>query len=268
MQFKAQDYRNILKELYAERCQRNPRYSLRAFARDIGLTSARCSEVLNYKDSLSKKSAERISVRLGFSDSEREFFCTLVESENGRSSRIRDLALKKLQKMEIKKDEERLKLDVFELISEWYHFAILELTLVRGFKSDLRWIARRLELSELEVKVAVERLLRLDLLRIKDAKWVAADSHTYAQSGIPSAAVRKYHMQVLDKAKAAIESQNVDEREIVTVVLATSFQKIPEAKAKIAAFQRDFSAAMTVPDEQRNELYYFSMQFFRAGGRA
>ena len=48
--------------------------------------------------------------------------------------------------------------DVFSYMSDWYHLAILELTFVKGFKSEAKWMSRRLGISEAEVKPAVDRL--------------------------------------------------------------------------------------------------------------
>lgn len=258
------DYRSLLKEHYASRTAKNARYSMRAFARDLGVSSARLSEVLNHNDAFSRKAAERIALRLGLSKQEQEFFCTLVDSENGRSSRIREIAIKKLQKLDVAKDD-RLKLDVFELIADWHHFAILELTELPQFESSEKWIAKKLSITEAEAGVAVERLVRLNLLSKKASRWSAIDSQTYAQSGIPSAAVRRYHRQVLQKASDAIEFQNVDEREYISAVMSISSKQIPLAKKKLNEFQREFCSAMHCEANKKDDVYFFSMQFFRAG---
>ena len=54
---------------------------------------------------------------------------------------------------------------IFNLISTpfsfFLHQAILELTQVKGFQIDSRWIARRPGISVDEVNVALQRLLRL-----------------------------------------------------------------------------------------------------------
>ena len=54
-----------------------------------------------------------------------------------------------------------MSIDKFSVISEWYHYAILELTYVSGFKADYKWIARKLSITVEEAKVAIERLIRL-----------------------------------------------------------------------------------------------------------
>ena len=56
-----EDYRDILREELAARTETNPQYSLRAFARDLGIGSARLSEVLNGNTGLSRPAAEPLS---------------------------------------------------------------------------------------------------------------------------------------------------------------------------------------------------------------
>ena len=59
------------------------------------------------------------------------------------------------------------------LIADWYHFAILELTRLSEFRADSRWIARVLDISVDEVNVALQRLIRLDLLDMASTdRWV------------------------------------------------------------------------------------------------
>jgi uncharacterized protein (TIGR02147 family) len=58
------------------------------------------------------------------------------------------------------------------LLSLWHHFAILELTHIRGFKADSRWIAKTLGISVADVNIALQRLLRLGLLQLSGPdKW-------------------------------------------------------------------------------------------------
>ncbi len=58
------DYRDILKNELERRMNANPRYSLRAFARDLLTPASRLSEVLNGRRGLSEASADRIVRRL------------------------------------------------------------------------------------------------------------------------------------------------------------------------------------------------------------
>ena len=75
-------YRSILKDELLRRIRQNPRYSLRAFARDLRLSPSRLSEVLSGKQGLSRQAAKAITERLGWRGSEAERFIDLVESQH------------------------------------------------------------------------------------------------------------------------------------------------------------------------------------------
>ena len=55
--------------------------------------------------------------------------------------------------------------DIYEVSSVWYYHAILELTHLDNFIGDMDWIAKQLSISVSEIKMAVETLCRLDLLK-------------------------------------------------------------------------------------------------------
>jgi uncharacterized protein (TIGR02147 family) len=159
------DFRNILLGELETRCTHRPRYSLRAFARDLQMSPSRLSGVLTGKFGLSREAAELIAKRLGYSKDETTRFCDLVEARHARGKVKRDLARERISKT--KGFYKNVGLDGFKLISDWYHFAIMELSLVEGFKSDAKWIAKRLGISIHEVTAAIERLKRLDLVEDK-----------------------------------------------------------------------------------------------------
>lgn len=73
--------RVILQQLLCAKQQKNGRYSLRAFARDLKISPSFLSEVLNGKYGISKKLARQISECLHFDDSDAEHFCRLADSD-------------------------------------------------------------------------------------------------------------------------------------------------------------------------------------------
>jgi uncharacterized protein (TIGR02147 family) len=257
------DYRNILKEELESRFQRNSHYSLRAFARDLGVSPARLSDSLAGRAGFSTTVADQIAKKLGFGKEEREYFCTLVEMNHARSKSQRAAAAEKLQslKSNVSSDYQQVQIDSFKVISDWHHFAILELTAIDGFKSEAQWIADQLEISVFSVEQAIERLIRLDLLEKKKDVLVATEARTASPSGIPSDAIKKFHTQVLEKAMNAIQVQGVDERDFSTTFMSIDRSRIPEAKEKIKKFRREFSQEFANSSKKEN-VYCFSTQFF------
>jgi uncharacterized protein (TIGR02147 family) len=255
------NYRDILKDELERRCQHNPRYSLRAFARDLDLSPARVSEILKGKTGLSKERATIVAKRLGFSVTEIEFFADLVESEHARSQVKKNLAKIRLSKHE-SKTQQLVQLDTFRLISDWYHFAILELLTIKSAQHKISWISDSLQISEHEALSAIDRLIRLGFLSVKKGKWVPTDENSVTQAEIPSEAVRRFHGQILEKAIQALNLQSVESRDFTTLTLSFSKEQMRDAKQELKKVRRDFVKKFG-NSEQSDSVYCLAFQFFQ-----
>jgi uncharacterized protein (TIGR02147 family) len=258
------DYRTTLREELAARCKQNPRYSLRAFARDLKLAPSRLSEILNGKQGLSRVAAERVARALGYTTSESERFCDLVESMHARSRRGREIARIKLKKHEVPTERHQMHVDAFRAISDWYHFALLELTNVDGFRSDAKWIAKKLGVSEFEVQLALERLARLGLIKRVGDKVVPVYETGELPGGVPSDGAKTFLSQLLAKAQDALRLQPFEERAFDADILAIDKSKLPEAKKAIREFRHRFCTDIGEA-APRDGLYCLGIQFFELG---
>lgn len=266
MEEAALDYRHILQKELTARCEQNPRYSLRAFARDLQLSPSRLSEILNRKQGLSRKVAHKIAGILGYGEKETQLFCDLVSVHHARSPKERQTAQLRLLKSTIEKQQEdevfHLQLDAFKIISDWYHLGILELLKCKGFKSDPKWMARRLGIPLIQVELALERLLRVKLLKKQDGEFVSVQQDGWVPGGVPSASIRKFHRQVLEKAIQAMSVQPVQERYFSTRFLTIDRADLPEAFDAIKSFQLRFCDQIQ-SDKPKELLYCISMQLFK-----
>lgn len=237
-----EDYREVLKREFAVRRQRNPSYSLRAYARDLKVFPSRLSAILNGKQGFSGSSAAGIAGRLGLSPDESRWFRASVESLHGRSTVSRGAAKAVLSAMKSQDDYQPVKEAYFAIVSDWYHFAILELTLLKGFKSDPEWIAKKLGISKIEVELAIGRLLRVGLMEREKNRLRAVTTFPSVTPDVPSDSVKKFHSQVLEKAGRALYFQSMEERDFSSIVMAINPADLPEAKAEIKHFRRQFEA--------------------------
>ncbi len=107
----------------------NPQYSLRAFARRLGVNHSTLSQWIRGRRQLTPGAIESLGKRLGLSARQVRVF---VEH--------RDVVGPDL--------------------------ALLRLTHRQEFRADTRWIARELRVTVDEANIALQRLLRLDLLHM------------------------------------------------------------------------------------------------------
>jgi len=257
------DYLEWIKRAFSERCKHNPRYSLRAFARDLKLSPATLSYVMNGQKGLSMPVAQSVAASIGLNEKEAEIFCCLVESKHGRSKTARTIAQARLAQLEYHPKVATLQLDVFQTIADWYHLAILQLVQVKKIDSDTKWMANQLGIQVFEVETAIERLKRLELLLVDDGHYRVSKEMVFAPDGVPSDAIRKFHRQVLEKAMQSISDQTIDERYLNTTLLPVKLSDLPQAKEKIRKFHREFDAEFTPrAQDPGDHVYALAVQFF------
>ena len=92
MPLESLSYVVLLKQGFELRKKRNPRYSLRKYAKDLGLTPMHLSYILRGQRGLSRKKAEPIIQFLRLSFADRKKFLLLVSVLSGRAFTERNLA--------------------------------------------------------------------------------------------------------------------------------------------------------------------------------
>ncbi|MGE3260230.1 MAG: TIGR02147 family protein [Bacteriovoracia bacterium] len=263
MIFEQTNYRVLLKAAWSEKAAKGKGYSLRSLARKVGVSPSFLSEMLNGKKSLSMDLAFKIAVKLGLTETETQNLCLLAQLENEQDPDFRSEILKRINHLHPRKKTHDLSTDLFKVIADWYHFAILEMTHLPGFRLRAESISKSLNISKIEAEVAIERLLRLELLE-KTAKGSYRKTHDYvlAQSQISAGALRQFHRQYLEKAQLALEAQSPRERVSATDVLPLNSKYLPE----VDRLSREFSSAVLRLSEKtgtKDAVYALGVHCFR-----
>jgi uncharacterized protein (TIGR02147 family) len=256
-------YRDILKIELADRLSNNPAYSLRALARHMGVSPSLLSDVLKGKKGISSGRAFEVGQALRFDGMKLDYFVTLVQIEETKSPQRKAELLEKLNSLDPKRRVQDISLDVFKVIYDWYHLAILELTTTTGFKLTASTAAKKLNITELEADTAIQRLLRLELLK-PDAtgKLTKADTHILTTSKVPNTALRNYHAQMLKKATDALTNQTPQEKLIGSETFAFDQKHLKEANVIIEeCFTKLVNLALT--KKAKKHVYHFGIQLFR-----
>lgn len=232
----------LLFEELASAQARNPHYSMRAYAKRVGIPQSAVSEILSGKRSLTQKYAHKILNAFSKSPAEVQSFYN-PESENQGTYRSLDM-------------------DTYHLIADWHYFAILSLAETADFRSSGSWIAQRLGISESLAREAIERLTKLDLLQYNSKKnklSVTGESLAIA-SEISKPALKKACRQNLELATEALEETDFSERDFTAITLCFDLDRMDEAKKMIKNFRRNFSKAME--SKNKKEVYKLSINLF------
>ncbi len=239
-------YRKVIREAFEQRLERNPRYSLRAFAASLEVDSSVCSQILSGKRVPAAILAKRLMEKLGLDIREQDAFLKSIGKTKLRqglkrvSPKLRSLAAApETATLYTRRD---LSLDAFRAVGNWYYYAILELTKLADFDESPKWIARSLGISETEAAIAIDRLLELEMLERVDGNLRKTSGSFYtADPHLTTAAHRQRQKEILQKSITALETVPITARNHSAMTVAIDPALIPEAKKRISAFLQDLS---------------------------
>lgn len=241
------DFRTRLKDELIARCRKNPKYSLRAFAKALGIVPSALSDMLNGRRTITNKSIERLGLSLGLSLKEIAQFQKESADGGNKAARFQQITF-----------------DTFALISDWYHFAILELIKIENFMPTNQRIAQALGITKSEANIAIERLMRLNLVRIDSkGRWVDVSEGftTSIKPGLTSSAARNLQKQILEQAIAAIEEVPIERRNHTSMTMAIDPADVAEASEKIKKFRRQLCKFLE-RNGRPKEVYQLAISLF------
>lgn len=258
------DHREYVKRELVARVRRRPLYSQRAFARDMGLAPSSLTDFLKGRIGFSSGRISQISKQLGLSSEQKEHWTDLVE---GKFSRDLDRRKQSLLRVRARFEAEKNALthEEFKSISDWEHWAFLELLDLDAKKySDIKLAAAKLQIPVRTLKDSVQRLLQLNLIKKTDDGYAQSEQRRNVGGEVASEAIRNMHHQILTKAITALEQQGMDRRFNSSTLVGLPKSKIPLIleELKSMAFKILEPHIQAVGTEPNEELYCLGIQFF------
>lgn len=231
----------VLQRKFLEAQARSGRFSQRAMAKRLGLSSGALSEILKGKRKPSPRLARRLASQLQLSPAERKEAGLPADAP--------------------KTPDFRLEADAFQLISEWWHYGILNLIQTKGFRSDPSWIAGRLGLPRARVEEAILRLKRLDLVK-EDRHGKLKRTHARLSTGdnVRDLAIQRAHRQDLELIDFSLSEVPVSLRDSTSVTITLRPEQLSRLRELIRGFEDEFiDEAEQAPG---SEVYRLSVHLF------
>lgn len=242
--------RECIVEEFRQRKLHNSLYSLRAFARDLGIGKSSLCDFFVEKRLLSKKNVQKVAKKLGLTPLQ-------VKTINGAEP---DPAAAEKNNKQLVLEE-----DLFRLIADWYYLAILNLAKIPSHSAKPAWIARRLGINLEDAEEAVSRLARLGLLSLEKGKLKRTALPLSTSRDIPSEAIRKHHRHQLRLALESLQEDSLEEREFGAVTMAINLRHLQKAKEFLHRTKKRLSSVLE--KDEPEEVYIFSFQLFPVKNR-
>lgn len=255
------DYRTYIFKEFEQRCKAKAKYSLRQFARDLEIPASRLSEIFNSRRECSLQNASQIIRNVDWQEQDKRRFLALVTLQSKRQSRARkELAANALKACDSESDFKDLSNDTVASMSEWYYNAIIEMTYLDDFRYDINWIAKKLGINSFIVELTINRLLRLKQLRLDGERLVANEDFTQYAGDIPSEAIRRYHLQVLDVARRSITDLPISKRDLSAITFAAPVSEMPRFKQEIKIFRQRLAKIASESKKRKDQVMTLSLQ--------
>lgn len=238
------DMVKFLQNEFLGRCRKNEQYSLRAFARSLSLPISTLSEIMNEKRPLTRKIRDHIGV------------CMDMPVEDIRKFKAKEHGNKlNVQEDSTVNNYQQLALDSFYIISDWHHYAILQLMRTKGFSEDPAWIAKRLGIKTMQAKLAIKRLIRVGILEVTVDGCltdVTGGTTSHLRTNFTNEELRGFQIKALEKAINSLKSVPIKFRDNTSMTMAISKDALPLAKMEITKFRRKLTKILeqhAEPDE-------------------
>ncbi len=258
----------FLNEELLLRNKKNARYSLRAFAKQMQLSSSFVSKLLNGKRPLTQATFKTISLRLPLSPQVENYYYNLEFGQKDlylARSNNEDLVKNTSNRGRSQSIYRNINLEQFKVISEWYHFAILELVSVDGFIPNSNYIASQLGISTLEAQQALHRLIKMGLIKVKlvsgKAPIYSTENFTTVDKKIATKATYVQQKAFLEKSIEAMEFIPIEDRSQSSMTMAIPKSRLKEAEFLIGKFRREFTELMQRKGK-RDSVYQLNISFF------
>lgn len=231
----------MLVERFEAARERNPSYSLRAFARSLKIDHSTLSRIMTGKRPVSEAIARKIAARLEIvSDGD----------QIATDPSFRELNL-----------EEHI------LLSSWVAASIQELTRVKGFKPDADWIAKKLQLPKGRIQEIIDTLFRLGFMKqLENGKWVDQVDYWYSPNFDNHPDSKKENSRAIAELNRVAERRHGDLSEELCsfsrVTVAGSADQMQKAKKLIARFRKDLLAVFASRKRDPEQVYVAQIELF------
>ncbi|MFK7984801.1 MAG: TIGR02147 family protein [Sandaracinaceae bacterium] len=240
------DSRRYLEAHFTHTKKKRPGFSYRAFARLAKLKSPNYLKlVIDGKRNLSEEMAGRFAKACGLRGDRAAYFSALTRFTQASTPAERERAHRQLSDFLGYQRVHALEHTLGQYHSNWYVPAIRELAARADFVAEPGWVAKTLvpSITKSQAKKALDVLFDLELLALDDEGRVTRGKGSVT-TGPQTQVVHmtRFHLEMMARAKQALETMNSEQREISSVTLCMGTEGLSRLKAATRVFRRELLA--------------------------
>ena len=263
------DFRRFLKDQFSELKENNPTYSFRSFNRQAGIQSSGFLKlVMDGKRNLGDSGIRKIVKGFKLSEEEARYFDVLVKFNQAENNGEKDHFFQQLAKNKKFLSAKPLTAAQYQLFSNWFYVAILELVRIRTKQiKNLDWITQGLypKVEKKLVKKALKELCQVGLLEAEEnGGYLRRDQMMTTEDEVQSLSVANFHSQMSQLAARAVSQEEAQEREFSSLTILTSEEGFQAAKQEIQKFRKKLHSILEHHSRDSKKIVsHINLQLFK-----
>ena len=266
--FEYTDFRKFLSDYYEEQKAKDPKFSYQVFAGRAGFKNRGfVFNIIKGNKKLSKSNILKLSIALGFSKYQADYFETLIGLNQATEYEVRKHFYERLEaiKNQGKKTSpvQIIRKDQYEFYSKWYHAAVRSLINNYEFKDDYKWLAQNVHphITSLQARKSLQLLKRLGFIKKQpDGCYGVTDKLITTGQEVVGLAVTNFHLETLSLAANAIKELPKEKRNVTGLTIGISQKTYEQICEKTQQFRSEIlELAKNDPDADRVYQYDFTL---------
>lgn len=235
------NFATYLEKEFLERKGRNPSYSLRAFAKLLGIDQSTLSKYFTGSRDMSWSIRHQCLEKLGASES---IIAQFAEERRTLLSEYIEL-------------EESL----LEMVGDWKCWGVLEYFKIDN-NATAEFLAQRFHVSLEEMESIITQLIKLGFIqRDQNTFKLLRPNNSWVDGSKTSDARKMLQKKLTMLSLLAIDEVAIDSRYHGSLTVAVDKKRLPEIKKKIMAFQSELGQYIQKRSSM-NEVYQLTLSFF------
>lgn len=242
-------------------------FNLKNWANRLGYRSASSLTMILNKTRLpTYKMINAFAEDFKLNRSERRYFELLIELERRKVSGqpIHEL-LNEIKRISGFSEYQKIDVDKFSVVSDWYCYVIKRLVSVKNFKLDIEWMFNKLrkKVPRKNIKTAIESLEKVGMISFDSQKgFYDHEPKTHTGNDVPSSAIRHHHKGMIERSLEALEEQTIEERFFQSLTICVDKERdLSGACEDIQKFVNQFNRKYS-KDGVGKSVYQLNIQFF------
>lgn len=233
---------NHLQYLFDTKKKRNPRYSLRSYAKKIGLSSGSLSDILKKKRRLTPQLGRKLLSKLDLEESSKLKILKMIEAEENQTILL-------------------VAQEANKLIKKWYYFPVLNLLEITPASTSLDEISKRLNISKKQAQESLRFLVKKKFISLNpNGRGYQVHSNAWKTTdNIADEVIRSAHRKGLDLAKKALDI-SVDSRDYTSIVFPGNSKQLYKVRTEIRKLLMKISKIMATGSV--DTVYKLNVQLF------